>query len=117
MNSNKTKKGGRPLKSEDEKRAVRIAIYLNKKEYETLKIKAKSNNIKISECARLFISKGYINQKLTTEQMDCIRKISGMANNLNQLTREAHIYDFRYIAEKCVETCLDIDTLLNELKR
>ena len=33
---------------------------------------------------------GKINEPLSQEMMDCFRKLAGMANNLNQLTRLSH---------------------------
>jgi hypothetical protein len=43
-----------------------------------------------TELARRAIIGCQIRQRLTAEQMDCIRKLSGMGNNLNQIARRAN---------------------------
>lgn len=104
MNSKRNKKGGRPPKKEEDRRDYRVAIYMSKIEYQNLLNKAESSRVKVSECARLLIIQGNIVERFNSEQMDYIRKISGMANNLNQIAKEAHVYDFRFIAEECLAT-------------
>ena len=103
----KDRKGGRPKLSPAEKLKYRIAVNLCTKDFYALKAKATQVGMTCTELARLAIIGCQIRQRLTVEQMDCIRKLSGMANNINQIARKANAAgytnarnEFLYLAEK-----------------
>lgn len=103
----KNKNGGRPKLSPAEKLKYRIAVNLCTKDYYALKAKAAQAGMTCTELARQAITDCKIQQRLTSEQMDCIRKISGMGNNLNQITRKANAEgysntrsEYFYLADK-----------------
>ena len=111
----KNKKGGRPKLSPAEKLKYRIAVNLCTKDFYALKAKATQAGITYTELARLAITGCQIRQRLTPEQMDCIRKLSGMGNNLNQIAKRANTEgysnartEYFYLADK-------IDNLLNQI--
>jgi hypothetical protein len=112
----KNKKGGRPKLSPSEKLKYRIAVNLCTKDFYALKAKATQVGTTYTELARLAITGCQIRQRLTPEQMDCIRKISGMGNNLNQIAKRANTEgysnartEYFYLADK-------IDNLLNQME-
>ena len=72
------KKGGRPTKGAAEKKKYRITVKLTTEDYYTLKSKAKSAGISMSEFVRKVLVKGYVIERLTIEQADFIRKLCGM---------------------------------------
>ena len=88
------KKGGRPTKGVAEKKKYRITVRLNTQDYYTLKGKAKSAGVTMSEFVRQVLDKGNVIEGLTVEQADFIRKLCGMANNLNQLAHRANAEGF-----------------------
>lgn len=107
----KDKKGGRPKLSPAEKLKYRVVVNLCTKDYYALKAKASQASMTCTEVARLAITGCQIRQRLTPEQMDCIRKLSGMGNNLNQITRKANAEgytsarsEYLYIADKIDKT-------------
>ena len=109
----KNKKGGRPKLSPSEKLKYRIAVNLCTEDYYALKAKATKAKMTCAEIARLAIIGCQVWQRLTPEQMDCIRKLSGMGNNLNQITRKANAEgyfstrnEYFYLADK-------IDNVIN----
>ena len=55
------------------------------------------------------------NGRLTTEQADFIRKLCGMANNLNQLTRRAHREGVRLHSGQCRHLLLSLETLIDRI--
>lgn len=83
-------KGGRPTKGVTEKKKYRITVKLTTEDYYTLKGKAKNAGISMSEFVRKVLEKGNVIERLTIEQADFIRKLCGMANNLNQLAHRAN---------------------------
>ena len=91
MNSNKKKnKGGRPVKGAAEKLKYRITVKMATEDYYLLKSKAQSAGVSVSEFIRGCISEGGVKERLSKEHGDLIRKLCGMANNLNQLARKAN---------------------------
>jgi len=109
----KDKQGGRPKLSPAEKLKYRIAINLCTKDYYALKAKATQSGMTCTEVARLAIIGCQIRQRLTSEQMDCIRKLSGMGNNLNQIARKANAEG--YTNARSEHLCLAdrIDNVIN----
>jgi hypothetical protein len=81
-------KGGRPPKE-----AVRnelLAVRLLPDEKNVIAAKAKSARLTPSEWFRKAALKATVVPRLSAEESHYLRMLSGMANNLNQLTRLAH---------------------------
>ena len=111
------KKGGRPIKGAAEKKKYRITVKLNTQDYYTLKGKAKSAGVTMSEFVRKVLDKGNVIERLTIEQADFIRKLCGMANNLNQLAHRANAEGFHTIAPFHKIIISKIDEILNLIRR
>ena len=111
------KKGGRPTKGVAEKKKYRITVKLNTQDYYTLKGKAKSAGVTISEFVRKVLDKGNVIERLTVEQADFIRKLCGMANNLNQLAHHANAEGFHAVAPFHKNIIIKIDEILNLIRR
>ena len=110
-------KGGRPTKGAAEKKKYRITVKLNTQDYYTLKGKAKSAGVPMSEFVRKVLDKGNVIERLTVEQADFIRKLCGMANNLNQLSRHANAEGFHAIAHFHKIIIGKIDEILNLIRK
>lgn len=117
MTKSEYNKGGRPTKGADRKKKYRITVKLTTEDYYTLKGKAKSAGISMSEFVRKVLDKGNVIERLTIEQADFIRKLCGMANNLNQLTHRANAEGFYTIAPFHKLTLSKIDEILNLIRR
>ena len=111
------KKGGRPTKGAAEKKKYRITVKLTTEDYYTLKGKAKNAGISMSEFVRKVLAKGYVIERLNIEQADFIRKLCGMANNLNQLAHRANAEGFHVIAPIHKTIIGKIDEILNLIRR
>ena len=55
---------------------------------------------------------GKINEPLSQEMMDCFRKLAGMANNLNQLTRLAHAKGIERLEKQIASVVQEVRRLL-----
>ena len=117
MIKTENKKGGCPTKGVAEKKKYRITVKLNTQDYYTLKGKAKSAGVTISEFVRKVLDKGNVIERLTIEQADFIRKLCGMANNLNQLAHRANAEGFHTIAPFHKIIISKIDEILNLIRR
>ena len=111
------KKGGRPTKGVAEKKKYRITVKLNTQDYYTLKGKAKSAGVTMSEFVRKVLDKGNVIERLTVEQADFIRKLCGMANNLNQLAHRANADGFHVVAPFHKIIIGKIDEILNLIRK
>ena len=117
MTKSEYNKGGRPTKGVAEKKKYRITVKLNTQDYYTLKGKAKSAGVTMSEFVRKVLAKGYVIERLNIEQADFIRKLCGMANNLNQLAHRANAEGFRVIVPFHKTIIGKIDEILNLIRR
>ena len=111
------KKGGRPTKGVAEKKKYRITVKQNTQDYYTLKGKAKSAGVPMSEFVRKVLDKGHIIERLTIEQADFICKPCGMANNLNQLAHRANAEGFHVITPFHKTIIGKIDEILNLIRK
>ena len=117
MTKSEYNKGGRPAKGAAEKKKYRITVKLNTQDYYTLKGKAKSAGVTMSEFVRKVLDKGNVIERLTVEQADFIRKLCGMANNLNQLAHRANAEGFHSVAPFHKTIIGKIDEILNLIRR
>ncbi|KAA6320064.1 hypothetical protein EZS27_030116 [termite gut metagenome] len=112
----KDKKGGRPQLSPAEKLKYRIPVKLCTQDFYDLKAKAKTVGMSCTELARLAITGCRIRQRLSPEQMDCIRKLSGMGNNLNQIARRANAEGYINARSEYLHLEDKIDEIINLLE-
>ena len=117
MTKTEYKKGGRPTKGAAEKKKYRITVKLTTEDYYTLKGKVKIAGISMSEFVRKVLEKGNVIERLTVEQADFIRKLCGMANNLNQLAHRANAEGFHAVAPFHKTIIGKIDEILNLIRR
>jgi len=117
MTKSEYNKGGRPTKGAAEKKKYRITVKLTTEDYYTLKGKAKSTGMSMSEFVRKVLDNGNVIERLTIEQADFIRKLCGMANNLNQLAHRANAEGFYTIAPFHKLILAKIDEILNLIRR
>ena len=87
-------KGGRPKKEAADKLKYRLTVKMATSDYYTLKGKA-------------------VKERLTPEHTDYVRKLCGMANNLNQLAHKANAAGFVTVRMECRVLVARIEELLN----
>lgn len=107
--------GGRPRKESSEKLKYRLTVKMATEEYYNLKSKARLAGVTRSEFIRTCVKEGSVRERLTTEQADYIRKLCGMANNLNQLARKANTEGYLSAHTGCRMLVVRIEELLNRI--
>lgn len=112
----RTNKGGRPIKGIAEKLKYRITVKMATEDYYLLKSKAKSAGVSASEFVRGCITEGGVKERLSKEHGDLIRKLCGMANNLNQLARKANAEGYVSVFVPCRTLMIEIDYLVNRIR-
>lgn len=112
------KKRDNPKRSRPKKEKVKLSTSINLKltedDYKTVKEKAEKLGMKATQYAREMTLKGGIKSRFTLEELDLIRKLGGMGNNLNQIARQANKSGFAQVSVEIVNIALQIKQLLDD---
>jgi len=109
-------KGGRPIKPLSEKRKYQVLLRLNTMEYYTLLGKACEACISRTEFLRQLITNTEVKSRIKPEEMQLIRTVSGMANNLNQIAHRLNAFGISALNEELNALKQLIHELLKRLK-
>ena len=109
-------RGGLPIKNAAERLKYCITVKMATADYYLLKSKAKSAGVSPSEFIRGCIRNGDVKERLTKEHGEHIRKLCGMANNLNQLARKANAEGYTSVFVSCRTLMIEIDNLVNRIR-
>ena len=90
---------GRPLKADD-KLTRSINLKLTTANYETVQKKAEKVGLTATQYARDMALNGGVKSRFTVEELDLMRKLSGEANNLNQLAKRANQAGFTHVGNE-----------------
>ena len=108
VNENKHK-GGRPKKGISERKKRMVSIRFSEPEYYAIKRRASLAGLTVSAYSYSAILKSKIVEAVKKEDMDLLRKLSGEANNLNQLARQANSFQMPYL-ENDIRNTLNLFT-------
>jgi hypothetical protein len=106
-------KGGRPAKKI--KKASGIRVRLSATEYFLIETKARKANMRISDWFRAAALKAKVVARLSEEEKQIHHVLAGMANNLNQLTKLAHVKGLLSVVRKCDALITKIDETMKYL--
>lgn len=110
-------KGGRPTKKMGERKNYRINLKLDTSDYYELLAKVKQSACKnISEYVRDCIKNSSVKMRINAEQMTWIRKLIGMANNLNQLAHRAHTSGYDSTCQDNLSLANEIDKIIKQIE-
>lgn len=84
-------------------------------EYMALKKRAKDAGVSLSKFARSVLLTGKVVQRISKSDADILRKLSGEANNLNQLARTANKEGFKNVASDVISLRGIIVNIINQL--
>lgn len=106
-------KGGRPTKKV--KRQSQLMVRLTENERFLIEEKAKDAGMKPNAWFRQAAKKAKVLARLKPDDLKHLRTLTGVANNLNQLTHLAHKEGFLFIRQSCKELLFQIDAILKKL--
>lgn len=104
---------GRPGKK-GEKLSCSINLKLSEKDFKSVKEKAEKLGMKATQYAREMVLKGSVKLRFSLEDLDLMRKLSGMANNLNQIARQANKSGLSNTAMEVISITTRIKKLLDD---
>lgn len=107
---------GRPKKSATEKMAKKVTIKFSVVEYYLLSNKAKEAGVNLSVFIRSALQNCTVRERLKASHLSLIHKLTGMANNLNQIAKRAN--SAGYIAAKSESETLakSIDNIIKSIE-
>ena len=108
-------KGGRPRLKVRRDKELRIRINTN--ELFLIRSKAREAGMHTSTWIRHAAKAARIAPRWTPEQMQLLRMLTGMANNLNQLAKQANSGKLLFVARKCDVLLAEIDDTLKYLNK
>jgi hypothetical protein len=97
-------KGGRPSKEATSKLGYKIGLRFTLVESTLIKIKAKNAGVTPSRYIRESALTGNVKGRLSQEEQKLFRSLEGMANNLNQIAKEAHKQNLALVIPRLLET-------------
>lgn len=109
----KSSRNGRPTKNEL-KLTTSINLKLTEADFNSVKEKAEKLGIKPTQYAREIVLKGEVKNRFSLEELDLMRKLAGMANNLNQIAKRVNKNEFLQIGLDLVVLANKIKDLLND---
>lgn len=106
-------KGGRPKLKVRREKILRIRMSAT--EIFLVRSKARGAGMRASTWIRSAARSAIIAPRWSAEQMQLLRMLSGIANNLNQLAKQANSGRLLFIAQKCDTILQEIDQALKFL--
>ena len=104
---------GRPAK-EKEKLSTSINLKLTEADFNKLKEKAVKLGLKATQYAREMVLKGSVKSRFTLKELDLMRKLAGIANNLNQLAKRANHAGFAKVGNEIMLVLERIKALFDD---
>ena len=101
------RKGGRPKKGISQRKTRMIHIRVSEPEYYAIKHRAEFAGMTVSAYSHSAILDSKIVEPVKKEDMELLRKLSGMGNNLNQLAHQANKFQMPFL-EKPIRIVLNL---------
>ena len=114
--TNKPKPRGRPQVSTLKRLTKSVTVKFSKPDYEMLRRRSKNANRTLAEYIRDSAFDAQIVAKHSTEDATIIRNLTGMANNLNQLTKLSHQTGFYRTKNVIMELLAKLKEVLSDYK-
>ena len=112
----KTKTRGRPQVSTLKRLTKSVTVKFSKPDYEMLRHRSKNANRTLAEYIRDSAFKARLVAKHSSEDAAVIRNLTGMANNLNQLTKLSHQTGFYRTKNVVMELLEKLKLIMNDYK-
>lgn len=107
---------GRPPMAATEKRKYKITVRFATKEHFSLKDKARRAGVTLSEYLRRVSVSSVVRERLRPQHLQHILKLTGMANNLNQISRKANAAGYVSARTEYLNLASEIDDLISRIK-
>lgn len=107
---------GRPAK-EAAKLTRSVNLKLTETDFTELRKKAVRFGLTATQYARTLVLNGKIKPRFTIEELDLFRKVSGIANNVNQIAKKANGAGFTKVGLEAYGVIFHLKKLLDDSKK
>ena len=114
--TNKSKPRGRPQVSTLKRLTKSVTVKFSKSDYEKRRHRSKNANRTLAEYIRDAAFEARIVAKHSAEDATVIRNLTGMANNLNQLTKLSHQTGFYRTKNIVMEVLEKLKSIMSDYK-
>ncbi|NDV96426.1 hypothetical protein D0T84_16110 [Dysgonomonas sp. 521] len=114
-NKDNRKKGGRPKASPVNRKSKTVGVCFSEPELYAIKHRAGKAKLPISVYCHDAILSGVIKEPLKKEELDLLRNLSNMGNNLNQLTKTAKFLNAKRLENEAENLFNQIQIIINKL--
>ncbi|MDR2914362.1 MAG: MobC family plasmid mobilization relaxosome protein [Tannerella sp.] len=105
---------GRAKRSQKEKLSCSINLKLTAEDFKIIREKAQELGMKATQYVREMVLKGKVKSRFTIEELDLMRKLSGEANNLNQIAKKANQAGFNRVSNEVLVILEWIKAVFND---
>ena len=99
------------------RRSKSVTVKFSKIDYETLRVRCRKANRRLSEYIRESALQSEVVMPHTAESASLYRDLAGMANNLNQLARLSHQTSLYHTSRKVDEALERVLALISEYRQ
>ncbi len=116
MTKETNNRGGRPKLADYQKRTKMVRVMFCENDFVYIQSKAAQAGLSVSEYGHQAMMDNRIKATVTPELAKQIRDLSGIANNVNQLAHDMHIYGMAAVKEQCMRIIRAISEIINQTK-
>lgn len=109
------KKGGRPKKSSVSRKSKTIGVCFSEPELYAIRHRATKAKLPVSVYCHDAILNGEIKEPLKKEELDTLRSLSNMGNNLNQLVKTTKFLSVKRLENAALPLLETIQNIINKL--
>lgn len=113
----KKKKGGRPPKKECDLRNNHVKVGFTDLEYDSVKYKAQQVGKQSYNYVHDAALNARVRSHINDEQVELVRNVAKMGNNLNQIAKKANQSGFTMVKVYCEKTVDQLSLLLTRILR
>ncbi len=114
-NQDKTKRGGRPKKSSTVRKSKTIGVCFSEPELYAIKHRARQANLPVSIYCHDAILNGIIKEPIKKEDMEMLKGLSNIGNNLNQFVKTARFTSMVKLENAALILLNDIKNIIGKL--
>lgn len=115
QDSNDKKKGGRPRKSSVTRKSKTIGVCFSEPELYAIRHRAAKARLPISVYCRDAILDGVIKEPLKKGELEVLRNLTNMGNNLNQLAKTGRFMSAKRLENQALPLLETIQNIMNKL--
>ena len=116
MSIKEKKLGGRPKLASYQKRTKCFRVMFTENDYIYIQSKAEQAGLSVNEFCHQAAMDCQVCQRISPEIVSAIRDLSGIANNVNQIAHQKHIYGLETVKQQCFSIITEISRIITQVK-